>query len=192
MRARLAAAAALVLLVTGCGLTEGSGSAEERKAPDMNMQEAAERADALLNDTISSIKPPVKWAHGISTDGGCEVSRRISVTTVISPVRMGSFLGAVERHWKERGFTYRGSNKSEESPATYFLTPDGFQIRVRFGFQGQAHFEVATPCVEKSVVEPPRQVPNGPNYDGNKAPLPSEQSDFWSAGTPAPGSSPST
>lgn len=201
MKARLAAAAVLALLATGCGLTGSSGSSgtsgssgsgEERKAPDMNMQEAAERADTLLIDTINSIKPPVMWAYGISTDGGCEVSRRISVTTVISPERRGSFLGVVERQWETSGFTHRGTNKSEKTPATYFLTPDGFQIRVLFGYQGQAHFEVATPCVEKSDVEPPKQVPGGPTYDGKKAPLPSEKSDFWSAGTPASGASPSS
>ncbi|MER5207686.1 hypothetical protein [Streptomyces sp. NPDC002825] len=155
----------------------------------MNMQEAAERADALLNDTIAAIEPAVKWDHGISTDGGCEVSRRISVTTVIYPERVGSFLGVVERHWEKSGFTRRGTNKSEKTPATYFVTPDGFQIRLLFGYQRQAHFEVATPCVEKSDVQPPKAVPGGPAYDGNKPPLPGEQSDFWSAHTPISGSS---
>ncbi|MEU9860376.1 hypothetical protein AB0D99_05835 [Streptomyces sp. NPDC047971] len=158
----------------------------------MNMQEAAERADELLYDTVKSITPPVKWDHGISTDGGCEVSRRISVTTVISPERKGNFLGVVERHWQKLGFTHRGTNKSEKTPATYFLTPDGFQIRLLFGYQGQAHFEVATPCVEESDVQPPKTVPGGPAYDGAKAPLPNEQSEFWSAPSPISGGSPAS
>ncbi|MGW2486473.1 hypothetical protein ACWCV9_04530 [Streptomyces sp. NPDC001606] len=155
----------------------------------MNMQEAAEHADNLLAGTLDAIKPPVKWAHGISTDISCTVSRRISVTTVISSERRGNFLGVVEQYWKKKGFTYRGSNNSKETPATYFLTPDNFQIRLLFGYQGQAHFEVTTPCVEKSDVAPPKPRPGAPTYDGSEPPLPSEHSDFWSATSPVPGTS---
>ncbi|MGW1056050.1 hypothetical protein AB5L52_12575 [Streptomyces sp. CG4] len=155
----------------------------------MNMQEAAERADSLLAGTLDAIKPQVKWAHGISTDLSCTVSRRVSVTTVISAERRGSFLGIVEQYWKKKGFTYRGSNKSETTPATYFVTPDEFQIRLLFGYQGQAHFEVTTPCVEKSGVAPPKPRAGAPTYDGSEPPLPSEHSDFWSAKSTVPGTS---
>ncbi|MEU5091977.1 hypothetical protein [Streptomyces sp. NPDC021356] len=153
----------------------------------MDMQEAADRADSILYDTMSHITPEVIWVHGISTDLTCSVSRRVSVTTVISAERRGSFLGVVERYWKTAGFTHRGSNSSKTTPATYFRTPDDFQVRVLFSKQGQAQFEVTTPCVEKSAVAPPKQREGAPAYDGSQPPAPSEHSDFWSASTPVPG-----
>lgn len=155
----------------------------------MDMQEAADRADSFLADTMNSIKPQVKWTHGISTDLRCSVSRRIAVTTIISTERRGSFLGAVERYWKKEGFTYRGSNKSKATPASFFLTPDNFQIELLFGYQGQAHFEVTTPCAEKSAVTPLKSRAGVPEYDGPEPPLPNGHSDFWSANTPVPGTS---
>ncbi|GGP47919.1 hypothetical protein [Streptomyces calvus] len=152
----------------------------------MNMQEAAERADKILDDTFTAIKPAVQWTHGESTEGRCDVSRRRAVMTIISPERRGSFLGVVERYWKSQGFQQIGVNRSVKSPATYFKTPDHFNVRLLIGGNGQAFFEVATPCVTKSSVSPPTTDTHGPNYAGGSIPDPNVRSDFWSATSQVP------
>ncbi|MFI2510029.1 hypothetical protein [Streptomyces sp. NPDC018972] len=150
----------------------------------MNMQQAAEHADKILDDTFSAINPAIHWTHGESTEGSCDVSRRRAVMTIISPERRGSFLGVVERYWKAQGFQQIGVNRSTKSPATYFKTPDDFNIRLLIGGNGQAFFEVATPCVTKSSVSPPATDTIGPNYAGGSIPDPNVRSEFWSAATP--------
>ncbi|OLZ60738.1 hypothetical protein AV521_44800 [Streptomyces sp. IMTB 2501] len=155
----------------------------------MNMQEAAEHADKILDGTFAAIKPTVHWTHGESTQGSCDVSRRRAVMTVISEARRGSFLGVVERYWKSQGYNQIGANRSMKSPAMYFQTPDEFNVRLLIGDNGQAFFEVATPCVEKSSVSPPTSKTIGPNYAGKPIPDPNIHSDFWSSGGPS--SSPS-
>lgn len=169
------------LLLSGCTALDGP----KKEKPTMNMQQAAERADAILDQTFAAIKPPVNWTHGVSTEGNCDVSRRRQVMTIISPERRGSFFGVVERHWKAQGYRHLSSNNSK-IPATYFQTQDGFNVSLLVGLQGHASFEVATPCVEHSEVAPPKSETVGPDYSGGELPLPlpNVHSDFWSAGNP--------
>ncbi|MEU6521717.1 hypothetical protein ABZ892_02445 [Streptomyces sp. NPDC046924] len=158
----------------------------------MTMQEAADHADAILDGTFAAIEPAVRWAHGESTESSCDVSRRRAVMTIISPERRGSFLGVVERYWKSEGYRQLGVNQSAKSPATYFETPDQFRVRLLIGGNGQAFFEVATPCVAKSSVSPPTADTTGPNDAGKPIPDPNVRSDFWSAASPISSASPTT
>ncbi|MFF1452644.1 hypothetical protein ACFVYF_31610 [Streptomyces sp. NPDC058274] len=151
----------------------------------MNMQEAADRADAILDGTFQAIKPPVHWTHGEPTEGECDVQRRRTVMTIISEERRGSFLGAIERHWKGEGYKQLAVNNSK-TPGMYYRTPDEFNVRVLIGANGQASFEVATPCVNTSEVSPPKTETVGPNYAGKEIPDPNVKSDFWSAQSPIP------
>lgn len=150
----------------------------------MNMQEAADRADGILDATFAAIKPTVEWVHGESTEGSCDVSRRRAVLTMISERQRGGFLGVVERGWKKAGYRQLGVNANVESPATYFETADGFRVRLLIGGGGQAFFEVATPCVEKSHVTPPSSASGDPSSTGGPIPRPNIRSPFWSAGAP--------
>ncbi|MGV9706654.1 hypothetical protein [Streptomyces sp. NPDC003483] len=183
----LLVAGALLLLTTGCGSSEQPTEGK----PRMNMQEAAERADEILDGTFAAIRPAVHWTHGESTEGGCDVSRRRAVMTIISEERRGSFVGVVERHWTAEGYRRLGVNRSTTSPATYFETPDGFRVRLLVGGNGQAFFEAATPCVTKSAVAPPTADTVGPNYAGGDIPDPDVRSDFWSVTSPVPATPPS-
>ncbi|MGW0556827.1 hypothetical protein ACWDZ6_21970 [Streptomyces sp. NPDC002926] len=191
MKARIAAVAVLILILAGCGTTGGSqqGQGDEERTQKMNMQEAAERADAILDGTFAVIKPPVEWTHRDSMPGDCTTDRKRSVMTIVSAERRGGFLGLVERYWKSEGFKFRAT--SQDKQAAYYMTPDGFQVSVKFGWKGQAHFEVTTPCVEKSEVSDPTSKSNGPDYSGRELPAPNVHSDFWSANTPVSGASPS-
>ncbi|MEU1120724.1 MULTISPECIES: hypothetical protein [unclassified Streptomyces] len=148
------------------------------------MQEAAERADHILDGTFAAIKPAVHWTHGQSTEGECDVQRRRAVMTILSEERRGNFLGVVERYWKGQGYQQLAVNNSK-TPALYYRTPDEFNVRVLVGGNGQAFFEVATPCAETAEVSPPKEETVGHNYAGEKIPDPDMRSDFWSSKTPA-------
>lgn len=75
------------LLLAGCG---ESGDPAEQEVK-MDMQEAAVRADEILDGTFAAIKPEVHWTHERSTEGSCDVQRRRAVMTIISEERRGAF-----------------------------------------------------------------------------------------------------
>ncbi|WP_199837798.1 hypothetical protein [Streptomyces sp. NRRL S-1521] len=182
----VSAITACVLLITGCGTSdENAGPGDKKTETAMNMQEAAEQADSMLDATFSAIKPEIEWAHGPTTAGSCDLSRRRAVMTVISEERRGSFLGVVERSWRSRGYHITNVNKSKEFPAVFAKTSDGFGIILTIGGGGQAFFEVATPCVRESKVADPTSKPKGPTYEGiYPLPRPNVRSAFWSSSRP--------
>ncbi|MGC5363853.1 hypothetical protein ACPXCE_19615 [Streptomyces sp. DT24] len=148
----------------------------------MNMQEAADKADTIRDETLVAVKPHVQWTHTYSMPGDCYVDRDRSVMTIISAARRGSFLGVLERHWKGKG--YRLVATSRNGLAANFETRDGFQLEVLIGTNGQAHLSVTTPCVEKSEVAPPTSKPSGPDYSKQELPAPNVRSTFWSSDAP--------
>ncbi|MFE9405945.1 hypothetical protein ACFYNY_30040 [Streptomyces sp. NPDC006530] len=151
----------------------------------MNMQEAANRADAMLDATFAAIKPEVQWSPTATTTGSCDVTRRRMVMTIVSEQRRGNFLGLVERFWKQSGYAIKSVNPDPQMPAIFAQSRDGFAISVSVGAKGNVDFEVDTPCVEESSVTEPTSQPNGASYaDTWPLPLPNVHSDFWSAGIP--------
>ncbi len=182
-RAVRGAASALLagVVLAGCGTADDGGV-----KPDMNMQDAANSADAMLDATLKAVVPEVQWAHDTTTSGSCTVTRRRAVTTIVSEQRRGSFLGLIERFWKKSGYEITGVNPHKEAPAIFARTSDGFMLSVEVAYKGQAFFDVTTPCVEKSDVAEPTTEPNGPAYPYGEIPVPNVRSDFWSGTTPAP------
>ncbi|MEU5166317.1 MULTISPECIES: hypothetical protein [Streptomyces] len=150
----------------------------------MDMQEAAEYSDTMLDMTLEAINPQVQWAHDQNSSGSCDVTRRRTVLTVISEQRRGSFLGVVERFWKKSGYDIYSVRSDDQFPALFAKSPEGFGISLVIADKGQARFEVNTPCVDESEVAAPTAKPNGPAYEGVEIPRPNVRSDFWSAGTP--------
>ncbi|WSI68345.1 hypothetical protein OG471_22605 [Streptomyces sp. NBC_01336] len=158
------------------------GCVADGKRVDMDMQEAADHADGIMDTTLAGIEPSVHWAHGPTTTGSCGVTRRRSVMTIVSDERRGNFLGLVERDWRKRNFKIKGVNNDRDSPAIYAQTRGGFGVSLIFG-GGQAFFEVDSPCVEESDVAESTAPPNGPSYEGvYPLPRPNVHSDFWSTG----------
>ncbi|MFF3172380.1 hypothetical protein ACFVQ0_07140 [Streptomyces sp. NPDC057900] len=151
----------------------------------MDMQEAAIRADGILDDVLRAVKPEVQWAHGPTSTGSCDVSRMRVVLTIVSDSRRGSLLGVVDRFWRKSGYRIKAVNKDADFPAIYAQTNDGFGVTLSVGGRGQAFFEVDSPCVEESEVAESTTPPNGPSYEGvYPLPRPNVRSDFWSAGAP--------
>lgn len=181
MKEKAASVAVLALLISGCGAI-GSVSSSQESQSKMNLQEAADRADKILDGTFAAIKPPVQWTHLYSMPGDCYVDRDRSVMTIISTERRGSFLGVIERYWKAKG--YKLVSTSPNGLLANFMTQDGFQLEVLIAPNGQAHLGVTTPCVEKSDVTQPTSKPNGPDYSKQELPAPNVKSTFWSSDEP--------
>ncbi|MFG3348252.1 hypothetical protein ACGF1Z_24730 [Streptomyces sp. NPDC048018] len=114
------------------------------------------------------------------------MTRRRTVTTIVSEQRWGSFLGVIERSWRKSGYEITGTNPSREMPSVFARTPDRFDLTVEVGYKGQVFFDVTTPCVDESEVAESTTRPNGPAHPLGKIPTPNVRSDFWSAATPAP------
>ncbi|QHY97182.1 hypothetical protein SSPS47_18915 [Streptomyces sp. S4.7] len=174
-------------LLTGCAML---GEGEKGVAAAMNMQDAAEHADAMLDSTFEAIEPEVQWAHDDTSSGSCDLTRRRTVMTIVSEERRGNFLGMIERYWKKSGYKITSVFSDKESPAIIAKSSEGFAIVLNVGYEGQVFFKVSTPCVEESEVADPTAAPNGPAYEGVELPRPNVRSDFWSADTPVASPSP--
>ncbi|MEU4178291.1 hypothetical protein [Streptomyces sp. NPDC026589] len=171
-------------LLVSCGLMSNAKNGNGAVA-GMDMQGAAEHADGMFYATVGEIKPEIEWVHYTTTTGSCDVTRYWTVMTVVSEQRRGNLLGVVERFWKASDFRIKSVNPSKEMPSIIAVSKDGFGIVVKFGYKGQAFFEVTSPCVDESKVAAPMKVATGRTYDG-RPPTPNVRSDFWSAETPVP------
>ncbi|MFF7012626.1 hypothetical protein ACFY9Y_26620 [Streptomyces fimicarius] len=148
----------------------------------MDMQAAAVRSDEILDAVLQEIRPELRWTHGFTSVGMCDVTRRRVVMTDISAARRGNFLGVVDRFWRKSGYRMTTVNNSAEFPAIYARTSDGFRVSLRIGGKGQAFFQVDTPCVRESEVADSTSKATAPLYEGMEfIPRPNIHSDFWSA-----------
>ncbi|MFJ6431987.1 hypothetical protein [Streptomyces sp. NPDC091416] len=177
--------AAIVLI--SCALTASCASAgnesSERSEAHMDMQEAAEHADGILDAVFEEIQPGVQWVHGPTTTGTCDVTRRRVVMTIVSAERRGSLLGLVDRFWRSSHYRIKAVNDDLEVPAIFAQTKEGFGVSLIVGGAGQFFFEVDSPCVREAEVADPVTKPSGPSYAGAEViPRPNVHSDFWSTG----------
>ncbi|MFD7226482.1 hypothetical protein ACFV9P_36590 [Streptomyces sp. NPDC059892] len=196
---RLVPIAIILTLATGCSATSGIGHPEGNTS-DMDMRRAAEEADAIMQRTLSGVKPELRWNHGPSNDKSCvngnndssgtgSVKRRIAIMTVVSKERRGNLLGVVERDWNARGYRITSVRASSEVPAIYAATPEDFRMRVAVGGEGQFFFSITTPCFTESAVPDPAVEPNTPQRAGDYPPRPDVHDEFWSSNAPLPTSS---
>ncbi|MXG24127.1 hypothetical protein [Streptomyces sp. YIM 132580] len=181
-------ATVLALALSGCGNVgtasesgSGSSSGSGKESGRMDMQEAAERSDAMLDAVLEAVDPDLQWAHGPTTTRACGVTRRRTVMTVVSADRRQTFLDRAEAFWRKSEYRIKAVNKDEVFPAVYAVTEAGFGVSVSFRGKGQAFLEVDSPCVKESKVAPPTAEPNGPAYEGvYPLPRPNVRSGFWS------------
>ncbi|MGW8982052.1 hypothetical protein ACWGQ9_05270 [Streptomyces parvus] len=174
---------ALGVPLAGCGSESGArgDGVSAGKEKGVDMQEAAEQSDAMLDAVLEGIDPDVQWAHGPTTTRACGVTRRRTVMTVVSPERRQTFLDRAENFWRKNGYRIKAVNKDEKFPAVYAVTRSGFGVSVSFRGKGQAFLEADTPCVKESKVAAPTAEPNGPAYENvYPLPRPNVRSDFWS------------
>ncbi|MCX5398024.1 hypothetical protein [Streptomyces sp. NBC_00102] len=168
---------------TGTTSTSGSTGSTGSPMDAMDMQGAAERADSMLDLTLKAIEPAVRWAHGPTTTGSCDVTRRRTVMTVVAPGRRQEFLDRVTGFWRDSEYRIKAVNKDKDFPAVY-AQAEGFGISVSVRGEGQVFFEVDSPCVRKSEVADSVSKPNGPSYEGvYPLPRPDVKSPYWSEGS---------
>ncbi|MCQ1576463.1 hypothetical protein NNW97_05960 [Streptomyces parvus] len=169
----------LALALAAGMMSMGCAKQEESR---LDMQAAAVRSDAILDAVLQGIHPEVRWAHGFTSTGMCEVTRRRVVMTNISAERRGGFLGVVDRFWRKSGYEMTAVNNSVEFPAIYARTIDGYRLSLRIGGEGQAFFQVDTPCVRNSEVARSTSPATAFLDPGAELiPRPNIHSDFWSA-----------
>ncbi|MEU7600447.1 hypothetical protein [Streptomyces sp. NPDC041003] len=188
---------ALAALAGGCGVSADAGAAG-KKAPSLQIQQGAERADAILQETLAAVRPELKWNHGPGGSAGCTKGvagaatgtgasdRIIGIMTVVSEQRRGALLGVIERDWKSRGYKITNVNESQTVPAIHASTPDGYSLTVKVAGKGQFFLTAATPCLTDSDVQAPTTQPNTPQRSGVFPQRPDVQDDFWSATTTPP------
>ncbi|MEU1281940.1 hypothetical protein [Streptomyces sp. NPDC005805] len=196
MKSRILPIALATLVVSGCGMIGGGEKEPKGKANNVDMQQAADLVEEILNGTLAAIKPKVETKRGLSSTPLCtdfkndstgtgQVKRGRNVLTIISAERRGSFVGVVERYWKGEGYEITSVRPNKEKPAVFARTPEGFQLSLDFGREGQAFFNVSSPCVTESDVTEPSKTPIAPDSPEAKG-LPYITSTFWSSDTPVP------
>ncbi|MFE7328897.1 hypothetical protein ACFU8W_28765 [Streptomyces sp. NPDC057565] len=179
----VAVALALGFSLSACGSDHRVQGDAGGKKGRMDMQQAAERSDGMLDAVLKAIDPEVQWAHGPTTTGTCDVTRRRTVMTIVSASRRADFLDQVETFWRRSDYRIKAINNDTEFPAVYAHTDAGFGISVSFRGKGQVFFEADSPCVKESKVADSTSEPNGPAYEGvYPLPRPNVHSDYWSAG----------
>ncbi|MFI6154184.1 hypothetical protein ACIBCA_16025 [Kitasatospora sp. NPDC051170] len=132
-----------------CGGTSYGGAPGRPGRPPIGRLGAAERCEALLQETLDAVEPPLAWRAGAPTAGvrlprpGREsepcwyVGRGRDVLTVVSLPRRAELAGAVERHWRRRGWTITGLGDGPARPGVAAATGDGYRLALRFGELGE-------------------------------------------------------
>ncbi|MFJ2862684.1 hypothetical protein [Kitasatospora sp. NPDC087314] len=151
--------------------------------------DAAERCETLLQDTLDAVRPAPVW-QGAAPGAGARlplpgpdsdvlwyVTRGRDILTIVSAVRRRALVDAVERHWRQRGWTITSLNACQDRPGVAAVTLDGYRLALRFGELGEAGLTADSPGVARSERLPPLQGAGG----RGPAPLPHVCCPYWSA-----------
>ncbi|WP_030232879.1 hypothetical protein [Streptomyces sp. NRRL S-350] len=155
---------------------------------------AAERCETLLQDTLDALDPAPAWQEAAPRAGarlsqpgrgsvGWEsellwyVTRGRDLLTVVSLPRRPALVGAVERHWRRRGWTITSLNAGRDRPGVGATTRDGYRLELCFGELGEAGLTAGSPGVARSERLP--VLPGGDVF--GSAPLPYVCCPYWSA-----------
>ncbi|MGW1180908.1 hypothetical protein ACWD7Y_19745 [Streptomyces drozdowiczii] len=157
----------------------------------MDMQQAGQRAEEILDDTMEAIQPPVKWVRGVAMESPCStdlneptgttsVVRSRNILTVVSERRREELLKTVQGHWEKRGagdFVIRSGEKRPQIRAT---TADGLTVTLYVGNAGNVYIRVGFGCAQDSAVTYPEGTPGHPGGPEEPERIPHEHSPYWS------------
>lgn len=197
---RLLGCALLVVALAACGTSGGQNGTErqgkkeqkEQKAPTMDMQQAGQRSEAILDGTLAAIRPPVKWAYGAPAEAACStglneptdtttVTRSRNILTVVSEQRRGNLLGLVQRYWERQGFRVVSVNSDKDMPRIRARDADGFIVSLEVGSVGNVSVSAGLSCAENSAMTYPTGTPGHPGGPKAEELRPREHSAFWSS-----------
>ncbi|MFD7831314.1 hypothetical protein ACFVX9_21335 [Kitasatospora sp. NPDC058243] len=160
----------------------------------MTPEQAVHALDALLDEAMSAIRPPLRhwdgWPRSTEqTTGGLQdrslgyatATRERHVTTRVAPARYGALLGVTERGWQARG--YRITAVNPRQPAMFATTPAGYGVAVLFGAAGNITFQATVGPIPVIRDRDPfgTYVPEPTLPNGNLDVLPRHDDPFWSA-----------
>ncbi|MEV6548767.1 hypothetical protein AB0M57_08645 [Streptomyces sp. NPDC051597] len=184
---------AALMALTACGQTKDDHQQvrQTQKVRAMNMQQAGEGSEKILDATLAAIRPPVKWTYGApmqeacSTDlneptGRTTVTRSRNILTIVSPHRRGSLLGVVQRHWESAGFKVTSVRNDESMPWLRATRADGFSVSLQVGSVGNVFLSASFACAEDSEMTYPAGTPGKPGGPKGEQVRPNERSEFWS------------
>jgi hypothetical protein len=185
----------VALALTACGGGGEQRGEKEKRVPAMDMRQAGERAEAILDGTMAAIQPPVTWSYGYPMKEACgnglnrptgttSVNRTRHVLTVISEQRRGNLLGVVQRYWEQHGFTIQSVTPDKDMPSVRARNSDGFTVSLAVGSIGNVHISAGYSCAKDSPMTYPKGTPGEPGGPKTEELTPRVQSDFWSAEHP--------
>ncbi|NEC69069.1 hypothetical protein G3I41_31470 [Streptomyces sp. SID9727] len=178
-----------VLLATVLTACQGG---KEREEPKMDMQQAGERAEEILDGTMGAIQPSVEWARGLTGETACDagfseptgttsITRSRNVLTVVSRQRRGELFEMIQRYWERQGFQDFDVDSAEDMPRTRAKSPDGLVVILSAGDIGNVSVTAGFACAKDSPMTYPKGTPSRPGGPTKSERIPHEHSSYWSA-----------
>ncbi|WP_371515386.1 hypothetical protein [Kitasatospora sp. NBC_01300] len=187
-------AATLALALTACGHT-GAGVGDEHPAPETltTPEQAVQKLDALLDDALSGIQPPLRhrdgWPRSTEQSGGIDdhskgyatATRDRYIMTKVSKAKYATLMDMAERDWKAKGYKITSVNPNQ--PALFAAAPDGSSVAMLFGAAGNITLQASggghIPVIrDRDPFGTPTPEPTLPN--GNPDILPAYDDPYWS------------
>ncbi|WP_371772902.1 hypothetical protein [Streptomyces sp. NBC_01438] len=179
-----------MLLVAALTACQGR---KEQEEPAMDMQQAGQRAEALLDGTMEAIHPSVKWVYGTPSETPCStglnrptgtttVFRSRNILTLVSEQRRGELLEQVRRYWEQQGARDFSVFSDKDVPRIRATTSDGFSVVLQVGDIGNVFVRAGAGCVADSAMTYPAETPGTLGGPKKEELTPREHSDFWSSG----------
>ncbi|MGW2839701.1 hypothetical protein ACWCWD_18090 [Streptomyces sp. NPDC001493] len=191
---RLPGCVLLAVVLAAC-TSDDTNRAQGERRPTLDMEQAGQRAEDILDGTLAAVRPSVAWSHGSPVEAACSaglneptgtttVTRSRNILTVVSDERRGNLLGAVQRYWKEKGFTIQSVNSDASMPSIRAKAPDGFAVALEVGSIGNVSVSAGLSCAANSAVTYPAGTPGVPGGPKAEEVRPGERSAFWSSSEP--------
>ncbi|WP_330312197.1 hypothetical protein [Streptomyces sp. NBC_00523] len=166
-----------------------------REEPKMDMQQAGERAEEILDGTMAAIRPPVKWERDNPSQLACDnglnrpigatsVYRGRTILTVVSERRRGELLELVQRYWKQQGFGDFETDSDAHMPQIRATSADGLVVILDVGDIGNVYFTAGFSCAKDSEMTYPSGTPGLPWGVTKADGIPRKYSAHWSETAP--------
>ncbi|MFJ5677606.1 hypothetical protein [Streptomyces sp. NPDC093097] len=189
---KLAAAVAGALISTGfiggCSVLPG-GSPD----PTINVDQAVKQVDSILDDTVETVHPQLKWRDGPArrserrnpftnkANGEVNVGRYRYARTKVSKTKLPELLATITKHWSMEGFKTIASNPRE--PSLSGNTKDGRFVKFSVSSFGDVELYASVGALSSESSgdikgEEGDQFPQAPN--GGPDYTPDMRDSYWS------------
>ncbi|MFG3226943.1 hypothetical protein ACGF07_19415 [Kitasatospora sp. NPDC048194] len=158
----------------------------------MTPEQAVQALDALLDEAMSAVRPPLQYWNGWprSTEqtagpddhslGYAVATRDRYIMTKVAPAKYGALLGVTERGWLTHG--YRITSVNPRQPAMFATTPTGYGVCMLFGAAGNITYQATVGPIPVIRDRDPfgTYVPEPTLPNGGLDIIPRYEDPFWS------------